>query len=218
MAADEYRALRFALQIDPGQFEGVQGALRAVLLPERQLELRAERILERDSAVDLVAEELLDPMARGWQVVEIPLEAFGLKAFGLEGEPIASIRFLGQLEGEFLLDDLRLVSHIQQPGETAGLEVRDNAPAQFTLGQGYPNPFNGQVIIPFALAQAGKVELAVYDVLGQRVAALAEGWRTTGSHEVRWDVRGQEGLASGVYFYRLQTDSGFKVGKLILLQ
>ncbi len=218
VAADEYRALRFALQIDPGQFEGVQGALRAVLLPERQLELRAERILERDSAVDLVAEELLDPMARGWQVVEIPLAAFGLKAFGLEGEPIASIRFLGQLEGEFLLDDLRLVSHIQQPGETAVLEARDSAPAQFTLGQGYPNPFNGQVIIPFALAQAGKVELAVYDVLGQRVAALAEGWRTTGSHEVRWDVRGQEGLASGVYFYRLQTDSGFKVGKLILLQ
>jgi hypothetical protein len=60
--------------------------------------------------------------------------------------------------------------------------------------------------------------LAVYDVLGQRVAVLVEGWRTAGPHEVRWDVRAHESLASGVYFYRLQNDSGFKVGKLILLQ
>jgi hypothetical protein len=213
VAADEYRALRFAVQIDPAQFEGVQGPLSAVLLPGVQLELRAERRLEQGSAVDLVADELLDPMERGWQVVEIPLEAFGL-----EGEPIGSIRFLGRLEGEFLLDDLRLVSHVQRPGDTAVLEERGNAPAQFELGQSYPNPFNGQVVIPFALAQDEEVELAVYDALGQRVAVLVEGWRMAGSHEVRWDVRAHESLASGVYFYRLQTDGGFKVGRLILLQ
>jgi hypothetical protein len=214
VAADEYRALRFAVQIDPAQLEGVQGPLSAVLLPGgRQLPLAQERLLEQNSAVDLVADGLLDPTARSWQVVEIPLEAFGL-----EGEPIGSIRFMGQLEGEFLLDDLRLVSHVQRPGETAVLEERGNAPAQFTLGQSYPNPFNGQVVIPFALAQDDEVELAVYDVLGQRVAVLVEGWRTAGPHEVRWDVRAHESLASGVYFYRLQNDSGFKVGKLILLQ
>ena len=201
------------LQIDPAQFEGVQGPLSAVLLPGVQLELRAERRLEQGSAVDLVADELLDPMERGWQVVEIPLEAFGLK----EG-PIGSIRFLGRLEGEFLLDDLRLVSHVQRPGDTAVLEERGNAPAQFTLGKSYPNPFNGQVVIPFALAQDDEVELAVYDVLGQRVAVLVEGWRTAGPHEARWNIRAHESLASGVYFYRLQTDGGFKVGKLILLQ
>ena len=213
VVADEYRVLRFAVQIDPAQFEGVQGPLSAVLLPEVQLALQAERRLEQDSAVDLVADELLDPMARGWQVVEIPLEAFGF-----EGEPIGSIRFFGQLEGEFLLDDLRLVSHIQRSGDTAVLAERGNAPAQFELGQSYPNPFNGQVVIPFALAQDEEVELAVYDVLGQRVAVLVEGWRMAGSHQVRWDVRAHESLASGVYFYRLQTDGGFKVGRLILLQ
>jgi hypothetical protein len=193
VAADEYRALRFAVQIDPAQLEGVQGPLSAVLLPGgRQLPLAQERLLERNSAVDLVADGLLDPTARSWQVVEIPLEAFGL-----EGELIGSIRFMGQLEGEFLLDDLRLVSHVQRPGETAVLEERGNAPAQFTLGQSYPNPFNGQVVIPFALAQDDEVELAVYDVLGQRVAVLVEGWRTAGPHEVRWDVRAHESLASG---------------------
>ena len=199
LATDEYRALRFALLIDPDQFADVRRPLSVVLLPGR--------------AVDLVAEGLLDPTARGWQVVEIPLQAFEL-----EGELIASIRFLGRLEGEFFVDDLRLVSHFQRPGETAILAEHDGVPAQFALGQSYPNPFNGQVIIPFALAQAGKVELAVYDLLGQRVAVLVEGARTAGPHEVRWDAGIHTDLASGVYFYRLQTANGVKVGKLILLQ
>jgi hypothetical protein len=218
VAADEYRALRFAVQVDPAQFEGVQGPLSAVLLPWVQRPLQEEGRLEQGSAVDLVADELLDPLERGWQVVEIPLEAFELGAFGLEREPIGSIRFLGRLEGEFLLDDLRLVSHVQRPGDTAVLEELGNAPAQFELGQSYPNPFNGEVVIPFALARAGAVGLSLYDLLGQRVAVLAEGWHPAGRHEVRWDPRARQELASGVYFYRLQTASGVKFGKLILLQ
>ena len=199
LATDEYRALRFALSLDPDQFAGVRRPLSVVLLP--------------GSAVDLVAEGLIDPTMRGWQVVEIPLQAFEL-----EGEPIAAVRFLGRLEGEFLVDDLRLVSHFQRPGDTAVLTGRDGAPAEFALWQSYPNPFNGQVIIPFALAQAAEVELAIYDLLGQRVAVLVEGRRAAGRHEVSWDARLHAGLASGVYFYRLQTANGIKVGKLILLQ
>ena len=199
LATDEYRALRFALLIDPDQFAGVRRPLSVVLQP--------------GSTVDLVAEGLLDPTIRDWQVVEIPLQAFEL-----EGEPIASIRFLGRLEGGFLVDDLRLVSHFQGPGETAVHQEHGGAPAQFALGQSYPNPFNGQVVIPFALAQAGEVELVVYDLLGQRVAVLVEGLRTAGPQEVRWDAGGRAGLASGVYFYRLQTANGVKVGKMILLQ
>ena len=213
VAADEYRALRFAVQIDPAQFAGVQGPLSAVLLPGIQLEMRKERLLERNSAVDLVADKLLDPSARGWQVVEIPLEAFGL-----EGESIGAIRLLGRLEGEFLLDDLRLVSHMQRSELTAVLEEQELVPTRFKVGQSYPNPFNSEVVIPFALARAGAVELSLYDLLGQRVALLAEGWYSAGRHEVRWDPRARQGLASGVYFYRLQIDGDRDVGKLILLR
>ena len=86
------------------------------------------------------------------------------------------------------------------------------------LGQSYPNPFDGEVVIPFALARAGAVELSLYDLLGQRVAVLDEGWHPEGRHEVRWDLCARQELACGVYFYRLQTASGVKVGKLILLQ
>ena len=86
------------------------------------------------------------------------------------------------------------------------------------MGQSYPNPFNSQVVIPFALAQDEKVELAIFDLLGQRVAVLVQGWRAAGPHEVRWDMQADQDLASGVYIYRLKTGSGFKVGKLILLK
>jgi len=147
------------------------------------------------------------------RIVEIPLEAFGL-----EDDTIGSIRFMGQVEGEFRLDDLELVSHVQRQEGTAVLEESSIAPDQFTLGQSYPNPFNGQVVIPFALNQDERVELAVYDLLGQRVAVLVDGWRTAGPHEVRWDVRADQDLASGVYLYRLKNDRSFKVGKLILLK
>ena len=213
IAANEYRGLRFTLQIDPTQFGGVQEALSAVLLPGLQLTLQRERFLEQNNAVDLVADGWLDPKERAVQTVEIPLEAFGL-----EDDTIGSIRFMGQVEGEFRLDDLELVSHVQRPEGTAVLGESSRAPSQFTLGQSYPNPFNGQVVIPFALSQDERVELAVYDLLGQRVAVLVDGWRTAGPHEVRWDVRADQDLASGVYLYRLKNDRSFKVGKLILLK
>ena len=218
MAADEYRALRFVLQVDPAQFEGVQEPLSAVLLPWAQLPLREERLLEQRSAVDLVADGLLDPMEGGWQVVEIPLEAFELGTSSLAVEPIGSIRFLGRLEGEFLLDDLQLVSHVQRPRDTAVLEEFGDASTEFELGQSYPNPFNGEVVIPFALARTATVELSLYDLLGQRVEVLAKDVRSAGRHEVRWNPGARQELASGVYFYRLETGGGVKVGKLILLR
>ena len=111
--------------------------------------------MEQNNAVNAVADGWLDPMERNVQIVEIPLEAFGL-----EDETIGSIRFMGQVEGEFRLDDLELVSHVQRQEGTAVLGESSRAPGQFTLGQSYPNPFNSQVVIPFALNRDERVELA----------------------------------------------------------
>ena len=201
LPTEEYRALRFALNVDAGQLADRRRPISVALLPGR--------------TVSLAADGLIDPEARGWQVVEIPLEAFELGE-----DPIAAVRFLGSAEGVLLIDDLRLVSYFQRPTETAVWEEQDSAPTRFELEQSYPNPFNGEVVISFSLARTGAVELVIYDLLGQQVAILAEGLREAGSHRVRWDGRGDGNhrLASGVYFYRLQTDASAKVGKLVLLQ
>jgi len=76
-------------------------------------------------------------------------------------------------------------------------------------------------VVHFALPTAEEVELALFNLIGQRVATLARGWREAGSHALRWDGRGDGGhaLASGVYLYRLQVGSQqVETRKLMLLR
>lgn len=94
-------------------------------------------------------------------------------------------------------------------GKTEGL------PEAFTLGQNYPNPFNPSTTIRYGLPQAQSVRLAVYNPLGQEVAVLAAGVQEPGYHEVHFDG---SGLASGVYFYRLQAGSFVQSRRLLLLR
>ena len=94
------------------------------------------------------------------------------------------------------------------------------APNRFSLEQNYPNPFNASTHIDFSLAAPSHVVLALFDASGQRVRTLVDGPRQAGSHTVSWNGRNAGGisLASGVYFYRLQTDRSTEVRRLILLK
>jgi hypothetical protein len=75
------------------------------------------------------------------------------------------------------------------------------------LDQNYPNPFNPVTKIAFTLRDAGSVRLCVYDIAGRVVRVLEEGLFAAGRHEVVWDGKDSTGenVASGVYFYRLET-------------
>jgi hypothetical protein len=107
----------------------------------------------------------------------------------------------------------------------AMLEDYIGLPIEPRLEANYPNPFNGQTVIPFALPTAADVRIDVFDLLGQRVRTLVDGSLSAGLHQVRWDGRGDGGMsvAAGVYFYRLRADldgrPGFSaVRKLTLAQ
>lgn len=76
-----------------------------------------------------------------------------------------------------------------------------------------PNPFNPVTTLNFALPEAGRVNLNVYNLSGQRVASLVDGYRNAGNHEVTWDA---SGLPSGVYFVKVQTGAQQLVQKLLL--
>jgi hypothetical protein len=93
-------------------------------------------------------------------------------------------------------------------------------PQAFALDQNYPNPFNSATTLRFALPQSRDVELAVYNLAGQQVATLVQGWRQAGVYTVRWDGRDGSGraLASGVYLYRLEAGNEVQTRKLVLLQ
>jgi thermitase len=86
-------------------------------------------------------------------------------------------------------------------------------PTTVMLEQGYPNPFNPSSVIRYALPHTSFVTLTAYNTLGQQVAQLVNEQQQAGYHDVVF--RG-DGLASGVYFYRLQT-GGFVANRKILL-
>jgi hypothetical protein len=98
------------------------------------------------------------------------------------------------------------------------LGVNDNknqVPSHFELSQNYPNPFNPVTTISYALPQSAYVTLGVYNTLGERVALLVDGEQQAGYHNV--ELNGS-GLASGVYFYRIQAGSFMDVKKLVLMK
>lgn len=101
---------------------------------------------------------------------------------------------------------------------TAVEEQRNHIPLRFELLQNYPNPFNPSTkiafIIPVGTGHAPSV-LKVYDVLGREVATLVNEVKGPGSYEVTWDATG---VASGVYFYRLEAGNFVQTKKLVLLR
>ncbi|NKB68889.1 MAG: T9SS type A sorting domain-containing protein [Candidatus Latescibacteria bacterium] len=118
---------------------------------------------------------------------------------------------------------IKLSRNVEVQGDpfTAVLETRDGTvPDDFALNQNFPNPFNAGTVIQFSLPTASPVELAVFNLAGQKVATLAEGVRTAGQYRLEWDGRDDGGreLASGVYLYRLQAGDQVETRKLLLLR
>jgi hypothetical protein len=99
---------------------------------------------------------------------------------------------------------------------TAVTERPTLQPGQFALYQNYPNPFNPNTNIQFDLASESFVSLKIFDVLGREVKVLANNQRlSAGAHVMQFDGAG---LASGVYFYTLETPGATKTMKMVLMK
>ena len=97
----------------------------------------------------------------------------------------------------------------------AATGIMEEKPAEIELSPAYPNPFNPKTTIGFSLPESGRMTLTVYDVAGRKVATLFEKVLAAGRHEVVFDG---SGLASGLYFYRVQTEGIAKTGKMLLIK
>lgn len=93
-------------------------------------------------------------------------------------------------------------------------------PKVFQLYQNYPNPFNPTTQIRYQLAKAGKVEMTIYNNLGQKVRTLVSETQAAGMYVVEWDGRDQhqQPVASGVYFCKFSTATFQKKIKLLILK
>jgi hypothetical protein len=104
----------------------------------------------------------------------------------------------------------------------APLAADDNplaVPDRAELDQNFPNPFNPETTIRFTLARRGIINIAVYNILGQRVVTLVDREYEAGQHRVVWDGRDGSGrqAASGIYLYQIKSEQLTKSRKMILL-
>jgi hypothetical protein len=97
------------------------------------------------------------------------------------------------------------------PGEI----IEEPLPENYVLARAFPNPFNPVTTIQYALPKAGKVTLTVFDIMGREVTGIIHGYRDAGWHSVTFEA---EGLASGLYVYRLESGDFIGYEKMILMK
>jgi hypothetical protein len=88
-------------------------------------------------------------------------------------------------------------------------------PSVFALDQNFPNPFNPATTITFRIPKSGHVSLKVFNLLGQSIASLVNGYKEAGSHRVTFNA-GKYEIPSGVYLYRLSMDGVTLTNKMLL--
>jgi hypothetical protein len=142
-----------------------------------------------------------------WPVPEnLAYSNTALQSAGHDGFPVGDLNWFHIVGGEWV-----------DPTLDAGI------PEKFQLLQNYPNPFNPTTVISYQLPVVSEVKLVVYDMLGREIAVLVNERKVPGRYEAKFDA---SGLASGIYFYRLQarqTDGGqagnfVQTRKLVLLK
>ena len=106
--------------------------------------------------------------------------------------------------------------------QPTSVDYKQKTIKDFNLMQNYPNPFNPATTIRYNLKKPDNVIVTVYNVSGQKIKTLVNGYQSVGEHELTWQPKG---LSSGIYFYRLQagdpsTSSGqrFSETKKLILQ
>jgi len=95
------------------------------------------------------------------------------------------------------------------------INVDLDSPSKFELSQNYPNPFNPTTTIAFNLPQSGNVKLTVYNIIGEKVAQIINGFKEAGVHTINFDG---SGLNSGFYIYKLESNGLVHTKKMLLVK
>ncbi|MFC1549998.1 T9SS type A sorting domain-containing protein [Candidatus Neomarinimicrobiota bacterium] len=104
-------------------------------------------------------------------------------------------------------------------GQGTFLNISDQGeitlPTEFFIYPNYPNPFNSTTTISYQLINDNQVMITIYDILGNKIQTLLDSYQLAGRHRIGFEA---EGLASGTYFFKVQTQSGALVSKMMYLK
>jgi hypothetical protein len=173
--------------------------------------------LNKDEAVDVIASggesnEVAWYEAPTWtkHVIDNSLAgAAGLSAAYMNGDNFSDVVACGKDAGHVVF--YRNPGHNDVSSDNLAIEI----PKSFTLHQNYPNPFNPSTEITYELEKSGHVSLEVFDISGNKVRTLVNGYRSVGVHETTFHA---SNLASGVYFCRMKIGNTTEIRKMVLLR
>lgn len=146
----------------------------------------------------------------------------------IDGESIYWGDYSGLYRSDFAGNDSTLVSEevsFESGGsfffgsEILNTSTEENrmstVPSGIRLHQNYPNPFNPSTTIQYSLSQNSEISIELFNLLGKKVATIYEGQQTRGDHSIHFNA---QTLSSGVYFYRLRTESMSQTEKMTLIK
>jgi len=139
---------------------------------------------------------------------------------GLGGFPIGDLGWFPTQYASWKAQEATEMDRIQKVLDTGapygtGVAASPEVPQKFQLQQNYPNPFNPSTVINYTIAKAGNVTLKVYNLLGQEVVTLVNGFQTANTYKVDFNA---SGLSSGVYIYELRSGSNVVAKKMVLMK
>jgi len=151
-------------------------------------------------------------------VVTVGLVALAIGDLDGDGMDHQDIVFTTGNGNEGTMPGIFVMEHDANVGVDSDLST--NVPATFALKQNYPNPFNPTTSIAYDLSEAGIVNLAIYNISGQEVRTLVNGYRSVDSYMEIWDGTDNQGnmLTSGVYMYKLEVNGFQKTMKMLLIK
>ncbi|MBU4443975.1 T9SS type A sorting domain-containing protein, partial [bacterium] len=99
-------------------------------------------------------------------------------------------------------------------------ELTSGIPDDFKLLQNYPNPFNPTTQINYSVSRPGNVDISVFNVLGQKVCTLVDGYHNVNYYTVQWNATNDNGfqVPSGIYFYRMETNESSLMKRMLLMR
>ncbi len=127
----------------------------------------------------------------------------------------AHFAFVSGTDGDGDVQTTYRISNVRVQGTPTSTDPAEDVPHEVVLDQNYPNPFNPTTQISYELPEAADVHLEVFNALGQRMAVLVNEHQQAGRHSVTFDA---EGMASGVYIYRMVADGVVFTNKMTLIK
>jgi hypothetical protein len=154
------------------------------------------------------------------------IEGGYLRNSAVYGDDVTTEDIDGLKAGEkvsFAYDGDTLTSHVQfnpMSFHDVKLDYDTFLPTTFALYQNHPNPFNPITTIRYDLSEDGPVSIIIYDLMGREIKTLVKQVSAPGRYSVNWNGRNKWGkqIASGMYFYRMETPKFQSVKKLIFLK